>query len=802
MLYLVKTTTYYCKSRDLVWDPRKDILFLCQHYGREVEAVRGHLNVREIQENFLGTPFFSRLPPEEQKRCYQVLLGKDPPPAMSITPPPPPAGHRPSASASDIPRPRIPSHKSSPSLNNALQQQTGLLSPPLPGRPKKQSAAPAGTVHSQSTAPSAPRPQVPPETANAQRDSRSRYRSSAPSTPSVTRNVSPEQNTPAAAPRPKSMDMRPSHQQPTGPLSKPHAVGPQNFALAPKPHMAAGNAPGSQSAPQMAMRPQQSMPNINQRSSGAVPIFAHGQSTSQAAPRVPNMPPQGKAAAFPPMPTTSTRIQPKGVPPGVPLSAPSNIVPAPLAPKNVPPTQTSTPAKASLHNFQQATSAYGSHANRSMLSNAHAEMNNSGARSLKVVGPEGLYSSPPQPLTQPARNQPPANGPRGMASKPSTFVFELDASSPQTASVPKLQNVPQGFIAELPAESEVPRPAAEPISNRSRSYTDKQPSPLESGPCLRDSPVSPPVDSNPIPVPAQPPQPEQQSHPTPSWTQSAPLESLPPSLMVGAHGPPRRSPQNSISQPPPQPANPPPSTSQYQRYYSPPSSAPSSAQHSPKQTPASTYKAYSGPISPPTQPAPRPTKLQKPPSMAHIQASMATLQPPPSGPTPPQANSAPLPPNGLRAGPHKTPQHPFPNPLGAHPPTPPTIPSLPKSAPAPAAPTAYTAYAYHPPADPGYLAFASPPEHPAPRDQSYFTYAGPTTASAPAVPGAGPVLPAAAAATTGHQRSTSHDSQASNASHDSAKLAQEYQMDLPDFEHGYGKVREGLYAGEGYADFT
>lgn len=37
-----------------------------------------------------------------------------------------------------------------------------------------------------------------------------------------------------------------------------------------------------------------------------------------------------------------------------------------------------------------------------------------------------------------------------------------------------------------------------------------------------------------------------------------------------------------------------------------------------------------------------------------------------------------------------------------------------------------------------------------------------------------------------HKRDKSHDSQASNASHDSGKLAQEYQAELPDFEGGYG----------------
>jgi hypothetical protein len=135
MLYLVKSLVHYCRVRDLAWDPRKDILFLCQHYAAEVQSIRTQLDQKAVQQNFLGTPFFSRLSQEDQRRCYQILFGTEPPPVMAITPPPPLSSHKHSASDSDASaKPRLSSHQSSPSLN--APNTSALLSPPLHGKPR------------------------------------------------------------------------------------------------------------------------------------------------------------------------------------------------------------------------------------------------------------------------------------------------------------------------------------------------------------------------------------------------------------------------------------------------------------------------------------------------------------------------------------------------------------------------------------------------------------------------------------------------------------------------------------------
>jgi hypothetical protein len=185
MLYLVKTLVHYCRVRDLAWDPRKDLLFLCQHYGDDVQAVRSQLDQKAVQQSFLGTPFLSRLSGEYQRKCYQILLGTEPPPTMAITPPAPPFAHKHSASAQDVSnKPRISGHKPSPSLN--AQSSSELLSPQLLGKPGH---APDVQVQA-SELPALPSShwRTPSDQATTGRDSRSRYRPvSAPSS----RNVSP-----------------------------------------------------------------------------------------------------------------------------------------------------------------------------------------------------------------------------------------------------------------------------------------------------------------------------------------------------------------------------------------------------------------------------------------------------------------------------------------------------------------------------------------------------------------------------------------------------------------------------------
>jgi hypothetical protein len=188
MLYLVKTLVHYCRVRDLAWDPRKDLLFLCQHYGDDVQAVRSQLDQKAVQQSFLGTPFLSHLSPEDQRKCYQVLLGTEPPPTMAITPPGPPFAHKHSASAQDVSsKPRSPGHKPSPSLN--AQTSSELLSPQPLGKIDALRHVPDVQIQV-SELPALPSShwRTPSDQATAGRDSRSRYRPiSAPNS----RNVSP-----------------------------------------------------------------------------------------------------------------------------------------------------------------------------------------------------------------------------------------------------------------------------------------------------------------------------------------------------------------------------------------------------------------------------------------------------------------------------------------------------------------------------------------------------------------------------------------------------------------------------------
>lgn len=87
--YIMATMLSYCKSRDLLWDPRKDILYLCRNENVAVQRIRMQLNTKEVKEMFLGTSFFSRLHTEDQRLCYRLLLDTEPPPIMAVTPPAP-----------------------------------------------------------------------------------------------------------------------------------------------------------------------------------------------------------------------------------------------------------------------------------------------------------------------------------------------------------------------------------------------------------------------------------------------------------------------------------------------------------------------------------------------------------------------------------------------------------------------------------------------------------------------------------------------------------------------------------------
>ncbi|KAF2855540.1 hypothetical protein T440DRAFT_513650 [Plenodomus tracheiphilus IPT5] len=169
MLYLVQTMLHLCIARDLAWDPRKDIHFLCQNYSTQVQAVREKLDKKLVQRNFLGTALFSRLPREDQCNCYQVLLGKEPPPTMSISPPAPQYSHGRSVSDIAMPKPQLNSRHSAPQMSK--QVASVLLTPPLVGQTKSMpgDSLIAGLEPTETT--------TLPDSLDPKRESRSRYRS-------------------------------------------------------------------------------------------------------------------------------------------------------------------------------------------------------------------------------------------------------------------------------------------------------------------------------------------------------------------------------------------------------------------------------------------------------------------------------------------------------------------------------------------------------------------------------------------------------------------------------------------------
>jgi hypothetical protein len=77
ILHLVKTTLACCSSRELFWDPKADIVFLCKAYPEEIEPIRSQLDQKELYEWFFLTPFFFGLPIEDQRRCSMALLGRE-----------------------------------------------------------------------------------------------------------------------------------------------------------------------------------------------------------------------------------------------------------------------------------------------------------------------------------------------------------------------------------------------------------------------------------------------------------------------------------------------------------------------------------------------------------------------------------------------------------------------------------------------------------------------------------------------------------------------------------------------------
>ncbi|KAF1948886.1 hypothetical protein CC80DRAFT_528745 [Byssothecium circinans] len=893
MLYLVKTSLHFCKTSEVVWDARKDLVFLCRNYGKEIGAVRGQLNVREVQEKFLGTGLFSRLSPEDQRLCYNVLLGKDPPPSMSLTPAPP-QGRRGASSSQPQPlaRPQIPSHKSTPALNTAMDRQSNFLTPPLPGKSKSRPAGPANPPTSQNVAP--PQHQRAPQPSSAKRDIRSRYRTpnSAPNTPSASRDVSPEIGANA---RPKSMDMRETQKPGANPSYRAHIVGVQNVAHVAqvvKPQVV-HNAPSPTSGQPKGIRPQKSLPAMAVgQPSGNIPVFAHGE-TAPAMPRDPpqGSPPAGLLPAFGSTPPHKRRDSPQEV---------SQFIPNQSIPRQ--------PVRNSHHPSQMHSShnAY-PHPLHTTSKQAPPLGDQSGpapAKGLRVVGAEGQYTPPlpPRPEELCAPPLPPrthANngqltatiGPKNTQFTAATsFVFELDAGTPQATTAPS-NPIYTTFIAELPAEADGAGLMKDQAHHLAHMAVSPPLSSSHAAPHKRyeDSPVSPPAEKHQQPPQLQiqiQPQAQPQLQPQPDAlppklpTQPDPSAPLPSSLTIGGPGK-RRSPSNSVSNTPP--------TQQQPHLHPQASLAPEVKKYMPNPNRISMYRAYSAPAVPLKEPVTAPAPSQQPsppnangnsnlhtappthhgPDLTHSQAPVHPIfmqSPPPSQPlsahasspahvaalsnnptpfhraSPPQLHNPPLskpqqqqapthapPPDILRAGPavqplqkNPIPRHLLPNPLGANPPTPPPAIALTEQdshqghqervvvvGAGVVGGAAYATYTHQqhqqqnnqlPPQN-------NPHLHPQQNNQQHQIqhqhYHNASLRSHATQSHSQPQASQRAIETyeqpqfqpgefmPSHQRNISSDTHASTSSHDSVKLAMEYQLDLPSYGQGYGKFGGG-----------
>ncbi|CAI6342117.1 unnamed protein product [Periconia digitata] len=729
LLYLTKTSINYCKSRDLVWDPRKDLLFLCRNYGKEIGLMRDQLDAREVQDRFLGTPYLSRVSSEERRLCYNVLLGRDPPPAMSLTP----------SAGND--RPQITPHKSSPALNSTFHHSSDLLIPPPPGktRPNPQNQPPNSSPH-----------QGPHVSSRTDQDTRSRYRThnSAPNTP-----IGSPEATPPQSLRPKSMDPRGSQQQHPrgGSPQRAHVVASQIISQASN-NIIAQAANNSASSPTGVVRSQQSMPTMSGRPAGSVPNYAYTQS------------------ALPPISQThqnmSQKPAPRGLLPGFsPTQHPRPREGPPNSQTNLPPSQGRSQAP-SMKNIHSITPPHGQ----------------------TVISVHGVNQS--HIYHQSHQNKPHALSPsKGLDNTTSSFVFELDASSAQTVQSP--QNNPSSeFIAELPAEMDcspvgVLHDQNSPISPPSENahlasatnthMNNEYPIRQEQSSQEAQRLPQPPAQESPLLV-VQAPPPNLRS-------QSDPLGALPTSLTIGGQGK-RRSPTNSVyssagqQQSPHQPKD-------YERLDS-SSLSPNSSQASSRRV--SAYKAYSASMGPPNHAAPIHPLLQySPPNQ--LSSSIAPPNPPPNTDAPnltpshsQERSSVGQTPSILIAGAPKplqiTPRNLLPNPLGANPPTPPMTETRHNSR------QSDKEYAVD-------IESLSRDTHllsPLLSAQQINQYTGHPQQSQ-----SGPLYipPTYDAYTPNHQRSVSADSHASSASHDSQKLAQEYQMDLPTYGNGYASGGKG-----------
>ncbi|KAL5417150.1 hypothetical protein PMIN03_001774 [Paraphaeosphaeria minitans] len=792
IIYLVNTTVHLCTSPDLLWDPKKDLVWLCRRYGKEIQSIRGQLNARQVKENFLGTAFFSALPAEEQRLCYHVLLEKEPPPSMFLTPAP---GHgQPTGPAA---RPPIPSHASAPSLKDAVQEHSNYLRPPIHRKSKTVLGAPPSGSITQASPGAVTSSQT-----KTTRDSRSRYRnSSARSTPRASLNVSPEAAT--ARPTQSMIEFRSAHMQQHNMIYQAQSMNMKNLSPATNPQV---------------VRTKKSLPRVGGHPSNAqaVPVFAH---------KSPNTP-QAHAQMTPVAGSKPSEIK----------NGPHDYVLQSHSHNNALPSATS----AQSHVVAHAHPAHNTMAQRnSMLPKNHGmitdvpsvcQIENSKAdapsKGLAVICPEGLYLTPPKATIRPEQSRPAAPTMQDKTQGNSKdFVFELDVVSPRVEDF--AQAVPRTEVVELPAHND---PPLQPALQRFDTLPDTpigppqgpaQPSPMSA---FSHSPVSPQTDFitlastiQPIKVDLMNETPK--SGPAPQASKLAPsppvFDSLPPSLMIGFRGvkhPSSAEPRTRTGSQSSNSSNPPVALSNYQCcYYSPPNSReaspntastpePNSRHPSPIRGPV--YKAYTPPLTPPLQPKPESAQSQQTHPTRYNQVPTPPALVSATRPTPQQGTPVPIDraselvgraysPTVLQTG-ADIPQplkiakvsH-LPNPLATNPPTPLNVSHVKHDS-------------HHMQDHQAVSASHNVPENP------YFTgvpqvqtYSPPSHSTTPqyiafSTQHATEAEPRRQASL--HQRNASTESNTSTISHDSEKLAKEYQIHLPSFDDGFGTQQKSSEA--------
>lgn len=647
----MKTTLFLCRNQDLAWDPKKDIAFLCEQYGKEIQSIQSQLDQRQLHDAFFSSSYFRGLPIEGQRKCSIVLLGKEfirsPAPAKPIPLPPSstkgtPTG--PNNAPSQGSRLPLQTYKSTPNLNTG-PHPSAFQSPPLPGKniSSSQPSGPQPNGSSHIRDPTGPHAPVIPIYSTGQ-DPRPRNRpASNPSIPGHSRNPSPSGHVVSQtnASHPISVDSR--HPNPS------YAPPPvQTLSNTARPHVIPGHAPVAMTAAPVGSGPQKFTPSTIavQQSNGILPNTAHN-SYAQNHAGGSNIPPVAQAFTANTVPSAHrSRDRPPQAAPykqnerdelnqPQPGGTPYTVRHTHQGHANFPPQP---------EHYQPASATNSSNAPRPRPADPSPPQ----STGLRVVGPEGLYASPPKPIPGPG-----APGPQ--ASINSASARQRPASHSGLGQA--------GFAFELPATAPTPKPRSDsPHDLYNISPPTVQGSnhlPYRGGPVD----ISPPGQTSfafelpaiTTPAPSHPQPSELATPPSHSRAQSTPNTGLPASLMIGGPAHQRSHPKphsESQLQPPPSNAQITPPT--YQTYsVSPPKIYAAYSPPKPAAEPA--YKAYSTLASPPIAPStnihelpsskqdevPLPTQQQLPPS--NTPNSSTTVESTPA-PKPIRKRTPPLPP--------------------------------------------------------------------------------------------------------------------------------------------------------------